>query len=89
MKSIQAAITRQGQVTIPAEVRRRLGLGKPGKVSFILDEDGIRIEGVRFRLEDVFGSIAPRAGTSDDFDPEIEAAMAAEVERYKLPGGTA
>ena len=40
MREVSATITRQGQVTVPAEVRRSLGLSTPAKVVFVLTDDG-------------------------------------------------
>jgi AbrB family looped-hinge helix DNA binding protein len=86
MRTIEATVTSQGPVTIPAEIRRALGLGKPGKVNFVIDTDSIRLEAPRFTLESVFGSVEPVPGTSEDFDDEIEAAMAEEVDRLRIGG---
>jgi AbrB family looped-hinge helix DNA binding protein len=42
-----AAVTSKGQVTIPVEVRRRLGIDAGDKVEFIIDEnDCVRLERV-------------------------------------------
>jgi antitoxin PrlF len=35
-----ATVTSKGQITLPIEVRRRLGLKKGDKVEFVYDEDG-------------------------------------------------
>jgi AbrB family looped-hinge helix DNA binding protein len=43
MKEIVSTITSKGQVTIPAEIRRRLGLRQGDKLSFVIEDDG-RIE---------------------------------------------
>lgn len=75
MKTIDAPMTSQGQVTIPVEVRRRLGLTKQETVTFVIDNTGGRLVPSAFTLESVFGSIEPMAGTSEDFDREIEEAM--------------
>jgi antitoxin PrlF len=40
MKEIVATITSKGQVTIPAEVRKHLGLNKREKIAFVIDEEG-------------------------------------------------
>lgn len=40
MREIVSTITSKGQVTIPAEVRRHLGLKKNDKVSFIIEAAG-------------------------------------------------
>ena len=41
MKEIVSTITSKGQVTIPAEVRRHLGVRRSDKVSFVIEPDGI------------------------------------------------
>ncbi len=46
MKEIVSTITSKGQVTIPAEVRRHLGVKRNDKVSFVLEPDGV----VRLRV---------------------------------------
>ena len=40
MKEIISTITSKGQVTIPAEVRKHLGLNKRDKIAFVIDEEG-------------------------------------------------
>lgn len=82
MKTIAEWVTARGEVTIPAEVRRWLGLQQRGKVLSVIEEDGVRLEAPRSTLARVFGSVEPLPGTSDDFDREIEAATAQEVDRF-------
>src|SRR5947209_14041435 len=40
MKEIPATITSKGQVTIPVEVRRHLGLKERDKIAFVIAPDG-------------------------------------------------
>ena len=40
MKEILSTITSKGQVTIPVEVRRHLGVAKRDKIAFVLEPDG-------------------------------------------------
>ena len=56
---IWASVTERGQVTIPAEVRKALGLSKPGKVIFRLEGDSVVIKNPEYTLESVFASIPP------------------------------
>ncbi len=81
MKDIVSTITRKGQVTVPAEVRRHLGIGTPDKVVFVIEGEDVRLKPVAFTLDTVFGSIPARPGTSADFEQEIEEA---KVERERL-----
>ena len=46
-----ATITSQGQVTIPAEVRKKLGLKKGDKVNFVIKNGKAEIEHVPDLLE--------------------------------------
>lgn len=43
MKELFSTVTTKGQVTIPIEVRRRLGLTAHEKVAFILEDDQVRL----------------------------------------------
>lgn len=40
MKEIVSTITSKGQVTIPVEIRKKLGLGTGTKIAFVVDDDG-------------------------------------------------
>lgn len=59
MKEIVTTITQRGQVTVPAEVRRLLGLKPRGKVAFAIDESGVRLKPARFTLETAYRSVGP------------------------------
>ena len=59
MKEIVATITQRGQVTVPAEVRRLLGLKPRGKVAFAIDEGVVRLTPARFTLETAYRSVRP------------------------------
>ena len=58
--------TQRNQVTIPAEVRRLLGLKPKDKVAFTIDGGTVRLEAARFSLESAFGSVTP-ARSPEDF----------------------
>jgi AbrB family looped-hinge helix DNA binding protein len=38
-----ATVTSKGQITLPASIRRRLGLRKGSKIIFVEEEEGIRV----------------------------------------------
>jgi AbrB family looped-hinge helix DNA binding protein len=81
-----APISSKGQVTIPAEIRRRLGVGGTDKVVFVVRDDGVvELRAPSFTLEDVFGSIDPLPEESGDLDQEIEAAIAAGLAEDQDP----
>jgi len=46
MKEIISTITSKGQVTIPAEVRKYLGIMTNDKIGFVIDDEGV----VRLRV---------------------------------------
>lgn len=74
----QSRLTAQGQISVPAEVRRRLGIG-PGSVLEWDEEDGrivVRRAG-RFTSEDVhqavFGAVPPAVRSLAELDAGIPA----------------
>ncbi len=76
MKTIVSTVTRKGQVTIPREVRERLGLGTPDSVTFVLDEDGVRLRPTTRTLESLYGAVSARhSDAATDFEAEIDEAM--------------
>lgn len=82
MREIVSKVTDKGQVTIPAEVRRKLGIHRGEHVVFRIEDDDIRIRPARFTLESVFGSVPALPGQeTDDFDDQINDAMDDEAER--------
>jgi AbrB family looped-hinge helix DNA binding protein len=71
MAIAQSKLTAQGQVSVPAEVRRRLGVG-PGSVLEWEDDDGrvvVRRAG-RYTSEDLYHALFPsgraQSATLDD-----------------------
>jgi antitoxin PrlF len=46
MKEFVTTLTSKGRVTIPAEVRKYLGIGTNDKVAFVIDDEGV----VRLRV---------------------------------------
>ncbi|HLI52311.1 MAG TPA: AbrB/MazE/SpoVT family DNA-binding domain-containing protein [Thermomicrobiaceae bacterium] len=81
MTSHLTVITRKGQVTIPADIRRSLDLHEGDAVAWVEEEGAIKLIPARFTLETAFGSVEPRR-TPEDFDEllrEAKAAKAAET----------
>lgn len=65
MKEIITTLTQRGQVTVPAEVRRLLGLKPRDKVTFAIDGDDVRLVPTAFTLESAYGSVTPRRRPED------------------------
>lgn len=90
MQTYQSTISSKGQITLPADVRRHLGLEPADKVSVVVTEDG-RVELRRpiYTLASLRGSLPALPNQSEDFEREIEEAMeerAAEVVRRLKEG---
>jgi AbrB family looped-hinge helix DNA binding protein len=83
MRELLAAVTSNGQGTIPSEVRRHLGVATPDQVAFVVDDDGrVELRPARFTLEAIRGIVPPLPGRETiDFEDQIEEAMEAEAER--------
>jgi antitoxin PrlF len=63
MALAHSKLTAQGQISVPAEVRRRLGVG-PGSI-LEWDEDGERIvvrRATRFSSEEIHKTLFPKGG---------------------------
>ena len=65
MKEITTTITQRGQVTIPAEVRRVLGVKPREKVAFTIEDGEVRLSAASFSLESAFGSVKPTKRPED------------------------
>lgn len=57
MREILTTMTTRGQVSVPAEVQRLLGLKPHDKVSFVVDDHEVRIRRTAFTLESAFQSV--------------------------------
>ena len=53
--TIEATVTSKGQVTLPSELRKRLGLHKGSRIRFSIPTIGpVEVETVRYELEDLW-----------------------------------
>ena len=59
MKQFDTTITQRGQVTLPAEVQRVLGVKPREKVTFQVEGHEVRVVPSRFTVESVRGSVPP------------------------------
>ncbi len=61
-----SVVTRKGQVTLPAEIRKMLDLKRGDKVAFCVQGDRVEIlRSARSVAQRTFGSIAPRKRPED------------------------
>lgn len=51
MQQLSTTVTRKGQVTVPAQVRKKMGLKRGDKVAFVLDGGIVRFERARSVVE--------------------------------------
>lgn len=79
-KEILATLTQRGQVTVPAEVRRVLGVKPRQKITFVIDRDQIRLLPAKFTLENAFGSVTP-IRRPEDFETVAQEARAEKATR--------
>ena len=81
MRTIESPMTSQGQITIPPEVRRHLGLANRDRVTFVIDEAEVHLMAEQHTIESVRGSIPGIPGMSPELDKEIEEAIEDEMDR--------
>lgn len=65
MKELITTVTRKGQVTIPSEIRRALGLKPRDKVAFSLEDREARLRPATTSLLAGFGAVKPRQRPED------------------------
>lgn len=76
-----ATISGKNQITLPAEVRRALGVGPSDKLAFVLAGDTVTVKPVKTTVASLFGSVPALRQTSADFEEEIDEAMQDEADR--------
>jgi bifunctional DNA-binding transcriptional regulator/antitoxin component of YhaV-PrlF toxin-antitoxin module len=76
--SITRSITQTGQVTLPAQVRKLLGVSD--SVTFTIDEGEVRLVQPPFTLETVRGSVQP-LHRPENFEALIREAQEAHAEQ--------
>jgi AbrB family looped-hinge helix DNA binding protein len=72
-RQIMASVTERGQVTIPAEVRKMLGLKARDKVNFVIEGERITLKRPKYTLETAYGSVPPLPDGMDIEDAIREA----------------
>ena len=89
MKEFESSVSPKGQITIPLEIRRQLGVKPKDKVVITLDGDGVRIAPTDSQYEASFQAV-PALGKRRTLDEMTEIAQeehAQEAAREGL-GGT-
>ena len=81
MQEYETSVTEKGQVTIPQDIRRLLGIQPRDKIRFEVDGDVVKISRAESKLLKWFGSVTPR-NRPEDFEKvreEFEKGVAEEV----------
>lgn len=83
MPELETTLTQKGQVTIPAEVRKALGLKPRDKVAFELDGDVAKIRRAASKIARWYGAVTPRERPEDfrEVREEFEREVAEEADR--------
>jgi len=81
MRDLETRLTQKGQVTIPAEIRHRLGLKPKDVVRFEIEGDEVKLKPATSQLLAGFGAVTPRQKPEDwrKVRAEVEEAIANEV----------
>lgn len=79
MTQITTTVTKRGQVTVPAQVRRMLGVKPKDKLTFVIEGKKVRLAPAAFTLETTFGSVRP-SKRPEDFKRMTQAAKEAKAE---------
>ena len=86
MREIVSTVTSKGQVTIPVEVRRRLGISVHDKIAFVIEDDQVRVmpagKSVAARTAGMLRGEQPALSPQQE-NEAFEQAMAEEVEGSK------
>ena len=76
-----STVTSKGQVTIPAVIREKLGIGLRDKVIFRIVNDRVEVEPLPMTLDEAYGSVTPLS-QPEDFDELRRLAREGRVARF-------
>jgi AbrB family looped-hinge helix DNA binding protein len=80
MGDLVTTMTKKGQVTIPAEVRKLLGVKPKDKVSFHIEQGEVRLARAANTLEAAYGAVQPLK-RPEDFEALVRAAKEERARR--------
>ncbi len=78
-------VTSKGQVTIPAVVRRLLGLKKNAKVAFKVEGNAVTVEPAQATLQAAYGAVEPLT-RPEDFERMAQIAQEEQAVRAVQAG---
>lgn len=82
MQEFETTVTEKGQVTIPQEIRRIMGLHPKDRVRFAVEGDEVKIRRASSRLLQGYGAVTPHKKPEDfqEIRKTFEEGVAADVE---------
>jgi antitoxin PrlF len=86
-RPLQSRMTSKGQVTIPAELRRELGLEPGDRVEFVRDNGSIQVRKAESIVRKLAGSVTPPPGRENWTWEEIREFTEREVAKDVLRRG--
>jgi antitoxin PrlF len=83
MREMVSTVSSKGQITIPVDVRRHLGVASTDKVAFVfLDGGRVELRPARFSVTDLRGIIPALPGRETvDFEDQIDEALEEGADR--------
>lgn len=60
MSSLRSKLNAQGRTTIPAEIRRQLGIGPGSVLEWHIDGDAVVVRKARYTSEDIHRALFPK-----------------------------
>lgn len=81
IRELETTVTQKGQVTIPQEIRTKLGIKPKDRVRFELEGEMVKLRLAQSRLLAGYGAVTPRQ-RPEDWDKvreEVERAIAEEA----------
>lgn len=82
MRELETTLTQKGQVTIPAEIRSRLGLKPHDKVRFELEGEVVKLRPAPSKILRWYGAVTPKKKPEDfrQLREEFEQGVAEEAD---------
>jgi AbrB family looped-hinge helix DNA binding protein len=87
MALAQSRLTAQGQVSVPAEVRKRLGIG-PGSV-IEWDQEGDKLvvrRATKYTMEDLHKALFPRGAPAPKSEKDLREGIRAHIRKKHARG---
>jgi AbrB family looped-hinge helix DNA binding protein len=80
MDELITSVTQKGQVTIPKQVRKLLGIRPRDKIRFRIRGGNVQIQRLALTLEEAFGAVQPLTGAGT-FEEQVRLAKEAKALR--------